>query len=120
MRYSRQVIFEKIGAEGQKLLEKSKVTVIGIGAIGTRTAELLTRAGVGSITLIDRDIVELSNLQRQTLFTEQDVNKSKTFAAMEHLKKINSQVKIKAVFKDINHKKHKHSCKKRFNSRLHR
>ncbi|MAG52706.1 MAG: hypothetical protein CMH62_01970 [Nanoarchaeota archaeon] len=104
MRYSRQIIFEKIGAQGQKLLEKSKVTVIGLGAIGTRTAELLARAGVGNLILIDRDVVETSNLQRQTLFTEEDVNKSKAFASLDHLKKINSQIKIKAIFKDINHK----------------
>lgn len=104
MRYSRQVIFEKIGSEGQEKLRKSKVTIIGMGALGTRTAELLARAGVGDLTLIDRDVVELSNLQRQALFTEEDVNKSKAFAALEHLKKINSQIKLKAIFKDINHK----------------
>lgn len=104
MRYSRQIIFEKIGSEGQEKLKKSKVTIIGMGALGARTAELLARAGVGNLTLIDRDIVELSNLQRQALFTEEDVNKSKAFAALEHLEKINSQIKIKAVFKDINHK----------------
>ncbi|MAF50708.1 MAG: hypothetical protein CMH64_01325 [Nanoarchaeota archaeon] len=104
MRYSRQVVFEKIGSKGQELLKKSKVTILGLGAIGTRTAELLTRAGVGSLTLIDRDIVELSNLQRQTLFIEEDLNKSKSLTALKHLKKINSQVKIKAVFKDINPK----------------
>ena len=104
MRYSRQIIFEKIGAQRQKLLEKSKVTLVGLGATGTRTAELLTRAGVGSLILIDRDIIETSNLQRQTLFTEEDVNKSKAFAALEHLKKINSQIKIKAIFKDVTSK----------------
>lgn len=104
MRYSRQVIFEKIGSEGQKKLNKSKVTIIGMGAIGTRTAELLARAGIGNIVIIDRDIVELSNLQRQTLYTEEDINKSKAFAALGHLKKINSQIKVKAIFKDINYK----------------
>ena len=104
MRYSRQVIFEKIGSEGQKRLKNSKVTIIGMGALGTRTAELLARAGVGELILIDRDIIELSNLQRQTLFTEEDINKSKAFVAIEHLKKINSQIKVRAIFKDINHK----------------
>ena len=103
MRYSRQIIFEKIGAEGQEKLRKSNVCIVGMGALGTRTVELLARAGIGNLTLIDRDIVELSNLQRQTLFTEEDINKSKAFAASEHLKKINSQIKIKAVFKEINY-----------------
>lgn len=104
MRYSRQIIFERIGLEGQERLRKSSVCIVGMGALGTRTSELLTRAGVGNIKIIDRDIVELSNLQRQTLFNEDDINKSKSFAALEHLKKINSQIKIKAVFKDINDK----------------
>ena len=81
MRYSRQVIFEKIGSKGQEKLKEAKVTVIGMGALGTRTAELLARAGVGDLTLIDRDIVELSNLQSQALFIEEDVNKSKALAA---------------------------------------
>jgi molybdopterin-synthase adenylyltransferase len=104
MRYSRQIIFEKIGSEGQKLLEKSKVTIIGLGATGARSAELLTRAGIKELILIDRDIVEESNLQRQTLYTEEDINKSKVFAAKEHLNKINSKIKIKAMFKDLNYK----------------
>ena len=77
MRYSRQVIFEKIGNEGQKLLKKSKVIILGLGATGTRSAELLARAGIGNLILIDRDIVELSNLQRQTLFTEEDTDEAK-------------------------------------------
>ena len=104
MRYTKQIVFEKIGPKGQNLLKKSKVTVIGLGALGTRTAELLARAGIGNLILIDRDIVELSNLQRQTLFTEKDINRPKALAVLEHLKKINSQIKIRAVFKDINYK----------------
>ena len=68
MRYIRQVIFEKIGAEKQKLLEKSTAAVVGIGALGTVVSELLTRSGIKKLILIDRDVVELSNLQRQSLF----------------------------------------------------
>ncbi len=104
MRYSRQVVFEKIGHEGQEKIRKAGVTILGLGAIGSKSAELLTRAGIGSLTLIDRDIVEESNLQRQSLFTEQDINNPKALVAKSHLEKINSSIKIKAYFKDINHK----------------
>lgn len=104
MRYSRQVVFEKIGHEGQEKIRKAGVTILGLGAIGSKSAELLTRAGIGSLTLIDRDIVEESNLQRQSLFTEQDINNPKALVAKSHLEKINSSTKIKAYFKDINHK----------------
>ena len=101
MRYIRQVIFEKIGAEKQKLLEKSSVAVVGIGALGTVVSELLTRSGVKKLILIDRDVVELSNLQRQALFNEADVDKLKVFAAKEKLEKINSNVKIEAHCVDL-------------------
>ncbi|MBU2640103.1 MAG: ThiF family adenylyltransferase [Nanoarchaeota archaeon] len=104
MRYLKQIIFERIGKQGQKYLKSSKVTIIGLGALGTRSSELLARAGIGNLILIDRDIVELSNLQRQTLFTENDINKPKALIAKEHLEKINSNIKIKAIFKDINFK----------------
>lgn len=104
MRYIKQIMFEKIGKAGQDLLKKSRVTIIGLGALGTRSAELLARAGIGNLILIDRDIVELSNLQRQTLFKESDVNKPKAFAAKSHLEEINSEIKITAIFKDINYK----------------
>ena len=104
MRYSRQIVFEKIGNDGQEKIKKANVTILGLGAIGSKSAELLTRAGIGSLILIDRDIVEESNLQRQSLFTEQDINQPKAIVAKAHLEKINSNTKIKAFFKDINHK----------------
>ncbi len=97
MRYSRQIIFEYIGKDKQELLKKSKVAIIGCGGLGTRTAELLARAGVGEITLIDKDKVELSNLQRQSLFKESDIGRDKAEAAKEELHKINSQIKINAI-----------------------
>ncbi len=104
MRYSRQIVFEKIGQDGQEKIRKANVTILGLGAIGSKSAELLTRAGIGSLTLIDRDIVEESNLQRQSLFTEQDINQPKALIAKSHLGKINSSTKVKAHFKDINHR----------------
>lgn len=69
-RYARQTLFRPIGSEGQRKLEQAVVSIIGCGALGSATAETLVRAGVGTLQLIDRDVVELSNLQRQHLFTE--------------------------------------------------
>ncbi len=104
MRYSRQILFEKIGPENQEKLHKSHVTILGSGALGSRSAELLTRAGVNSLTLIDRDIIEESNLHRQTLYTESDIDSPKALAAASHLKKINSQLKIQTHLEDLNYK----------------
>ncbi len=94
-RYTRQEAV--IGRDGQKKLSQSKAAVIGLGATGSATAEMLTRAGMGGILLIDRDGVEPSNLSRQTLYTEQDVGKEKALVARERLKQINSLIKITAL-----------------------
>lgn len=104
MDYSRQIVFEKIGEEGQKKLKNSTVTIIGLGATGSRSAELLTRSGVGRLILIDRDVIETSNLQRQTLFTSKDINKPKAIAAKFYLEEINPEIKINANFKDLTYK----------------
>ena len=76
-RYSRQTVLEQIELRGQEKLSGAHIVVIGCGALGTVAAELLARAGIGTITLIDRDIIELSNLQRQSLFGESDIGKTK-------------------------------------------
>lgn len=102
-RYERQELLKEIGKKGQEQLTKSRVAVLGIGAIGTATAELLARAGIGRIELIDRDIVELHNLQRQSLFTENDCNKPKAVVAAEYLKKINSAIRIESHTTDMNY-----------------
>ena len=91
MRYSRQELV--LGKNNQQLLENSTVAVVGIGALGTVASQLLARAGINLI-LIDRDIIELSNLQRQLLFTEVDIGKSKALTAKNKLKKINSNISI--------------------------
>jgi len=101
MRYIRQEIFKEIGKEGQNKLNNSNVAIVGIGALGTVSADLLARAGV-NLVLIDRDIVELSNLQRQSLFDEDDIGKSKSMQAKHHLEKINSEIKIKVIADDLN------------------
>ena len=102
-RYSRQVLFSKIGPKGQERLGKARVLVVGCGALGTHLAETLARAGVGHLTLIDRDFVELSNLQRQALFDERDAAQGlpKAEAAQRHLAEINSEVEIRAVVEDF-------------------
>lgn len=102
-RYSRQVLFSGIGEEGQKRLRQSHAAVIGVGATGAATAGLLARAGVGHLTLIDRDFVEPSNLQRQMLFDEDDARAAlpKAEAAKRHLQRINSGVRITAHIADL-------------------
>ncbi len=93
-RYSRQTILEEIGINGQQELEKASIAIIGIGALGTVAAELLARAGIGHLILVDRDIIEETNLQRQLLFTEKDVERSKAVVAAEKITEINSTCKI--------------------------
>ncbi len=104
-RYSRQIVFGPIGPEGQQRLGQSRVTVVGCGALGGVTAELLVRAGVGFIRIIDRDIVELVNLQRQTLYTEADAaqGQPKAAAAAKYLRRLNSDVEIEPVIADVVH-----------------
>ncbi|MBI2665947.1 HesA/MoeB/ThiF family protein [Candidatus Woesearchaeota archaeon] len=96
-RYSRQIRLKEIGEQGQEVLTKSTIVIVGIGALGTVAAELLARSGVGNLTLIDRDTVELSNLQRQILFTEKDVGKSKALTAKERIGEINPLIKAEGI-----------------------
>jgi molybdopterin/thiamine biosynthesis adenylyltransferase len=102
-RYSRQILFQGIGEVGQEKLLASRVAIVGCGALGTVQASLLGRAGVGELVIIDRDFVEESNLQRQTLFTEQDAAERlpKAVAAEAHLKQANSGVKVRGVVADL-------------------
>jgi len=103
-RYSRQVLFGEIGVDGQQRLTESLVVILGCGALGTVQAEALCRAGVGRLRIIDRDFVEESNLQRQTLFTEDDARSvmPKAVAAQRRLGQINSEVRVEALVTDIN------------------
>lgn len=103
-RYSRQIIFPEIGEEGQAKLKKSLAVIIGCGALGTVISSALVRAGVGKVRIIDRDFIEYHNLQRQILFTEDDVknNLPKAIAAERHLKKINSDIEIEGIVSDVN------------------
>jgi len=103
-RYSRQIRFAPIGPEGQGRISASRIALIGAGALGSVAAELLTRAGVAFLRIIDRDFVESSNLQRQALYDEEDVRRNlpKAEAAAAKLRRINSGVQIEAVVDDVN------------------
>ena len=102
-RYARQIALPFVGRDGQAKLGAAKITVVGCGALGTVSAELLVRAGVGCVQVIDRDIVELSNLQRQLLYTERDAAERlpKALALTAHLKAINSTVEVLDVVADM-------------------
>lgn len=104
-RYSRQMMFPPIGEEGQRRLLRSRVTLCGCGALGTVIANVLVRAGVGFLRIIDRDFIEWHNLQRQVLFDEDDVRDClpKAEAAARKLRKINSDVQIEPVVADVDH-----------------
>ena len=95
LRYSRQIILKDIGIVGQKKIKNSKILIIGIGGLGCPVADLLTRAGVGEIGIVDYDKINLSNIHRQTLFSAQDVGKFKVKIAKKKLNLINKEVKIK-------------------------
>src|SRR5580693_3525310 len=102
-RYSRQILFSGIGEGGQQRLLSSTAVLVGCGALGTVSANLLVRAGVGRLRIIDRDFVEPSNLQRQTLFEESDAREAlpKAVAAERRLAAINSDVSLEAVVEDL-------------------
>jgi molybdopterin/thiamine biosynthesis adenylyltransferase len=102
-RYSRQVLFRGIGAEGQRKLAGARIAVVGCGATGSALASLLARAGVGTIRIIDRDYVEPSNLQRQTLFDEADAAESlpKAIAAARKVAAFNSQIVVEPQVADV-------------------
>jgi molybdopterin-synthase adenylyltransferase len=102
-RYSRQILFHGVGAEGQRRLAEARVAVVGCGATGSAVASLLARSGVGTIRIIDRDYVESSNLQRQTLFDEADARESlpKAVAAARRIAAFNSQIAVEPQVADL-------------------
>ena len=102
-RYSRQELFAGIGPEGQERIRAAKVAVVGCGALGSSLAEMMVRAGAGTVTVIDRDYVEESNLQRQSLFDESDVARGmpKAAAAAGRLSALNSDVSVRGIVADL-------------------
>ena len=93
-KFSRQIILKNIGALGQKKIREAKVLIIGMGGLGCPAAEFLTRSGIGTLGIVDHDKVSLSNIHRQTLYTEKNVNKSKVKIAKKKLNEINPKTKI--------------------------
>ena len=103
-RFSRQLVLKNIGAKGQKKILSSKVLIVGVGGLGCPAAENLVRAGVGTIGLIDNDIVNISNIHRQSLFNSKDVKKLKVSVAAKKLKAINPLLKINTYKLRLNKK----------------
>ncbi|MBZ0135961.1 MAG: ThiF family adenylyltransferase [Planctomycetes bacterium] len=105
-RYSRQELFSPIGLDGQRRVRESRVLLVGCGALGTHLAEFCVRTGVGELVIVDRDIVEESNLQRQSLFTEHDVREAmpKAEAARRRLVEVNSDVAVRAEVADFSYR----------------
>tara|TARA_B100000900_G_scaffold374577_1_gene355970 strand:+ start:216 stop:971 length:756 start_codon:yes stop_codon:yes gene_type:complete len=106
-RFSRQIILKNIGSLGQKKIIQSKALIVGMGGLGCPAAEFLTRAGIGSLGIIDHDKVSLSNIHRQSLYDSSDINKFKVVAAKRKLKKINPKTKIKCFKFKLNVKNFK-------------
>lgn len=102
-RYSRQVLFKEIGADGQRRLGRARAVIVGCGATGSVLASLLARSGVGMLRVVDRDFVEPSNLQRQSLFDENDALESvpKAIAAANHIAQFNSEIAVDAQVADL-------------------
>jgi len=98
-RYKKQLLLEEIGEEGQEMLKNSSVVIVGCGGLGSIISNCLVRAGIGKVTIVDNDCIELENLHRQMLFDEEDVKKGlpKSVAAANKLRKINSQVQIEPI-----------------------
>jgi adenylyltransferase/sulfurtransferase len=111
-RYVRQMRFAPLGEAGQRRLGQGRALICGCGALGSVAANALVRAGVGKVRIVDRDFVELSNLQRQMLFDEQDVAAGlpKAVAAAEKLRKINSQVEIEPIVADLDYRNVEQFC----------
>ena len=110
-RFSRQLVLKNIGAKGQKKILSSKVLIVGVGGLGCPAAENLVRAGVGTVGLIDNDVVNLSNIHRQSLFSSKDIKKQKVSVAAKKLKEINPQTKIETYKLRLNEKNIKNIIK---------
>ena len=101
-RYSRQIVLKKIGMFGQKKLLRSSVLIVGAGGLGSPIGLYLTSIGVGKIGIVDKDKVELSNLNRQIIFSTKDIKKNKSQIAIKKLKKINPDIKFQHFVKKLN------------------
>jgi len=111
-RYARQMSYGRFGREGQQKLSQSTALVVGLGALGSVIANTLARAGVGTLRLVDRDFVEWNNLQRQVIYTEDDVRQRlpKAIAAKNHLQAANADIRMEAEIADVDHRNIRELC----------
>jgi adenylyltransferase/sulfurtransferase len=100
-RYRRQIILKEIGKQGQELLSNTKAVLIGGGGLGSHSADILVRMGIGSLRIIDDDIIQESNIHRTSLFSDQDIGKPKTQLLYQKLSQINSTIRIEAIQKKV-------------------
>ena len=103
-RYTRQIIVKEFGEIGQQTLSKKHVVVIGGGGLGSNSANILVRIGIGTIDIIDGDLLDITNLHRMSIFNEEDIDQPKYKVLSEKLKKINSEVKVRGINKRVNKK----------------
>jgi len=103
-RFRRQIIVNEIGENGQQLLSKKKVVIIGGGGLGSNSANILVRLGIGRIDIIDDDILDITNLHRMSIYNEEDIGKIKSQILAEKLQKINSEVKVRGIDKKVTKK----------------
>ncbi|MGQ9582062.1 MAG: ThiF family adenylyltransferase [Thermoplasmatota archaeon] len=101
VRYSRQLLLPELGGEGQRRLAAARVLLVGAGGTGGAVAELLVRAGVGGLTIVDRDAVEESNLHRQLIYEEKDIGAPKAYIAAERLRAVNGDVRVEGLAEDF-------------------
>jgi len=111
-RYSRHILLPQLGYSGQEKLLQSKVLIVGIGGLGSPAAIYLGASGIGEITMVDYDVVEISNLQRQIIHNQQTLGQNKAKSAKKNLRKINSAIKINAITKRLAGKELIEECKK--------
>lgn len=111
-RYARQISYSRFGREGQQRLSQSTALVVGLGALGSVIANTLARSGVGTLRIVDRDYIEWNNLQRQVIYTEEDVRQRlpKAIAAAKHLAAANSDIRIEAEISDVDHRNIERLC----------
>jgi molybdopterin/thiamine biosynthesis adenylyltransferase len=103
-RYRRQTLVQQLGNKGQELLATKHVVIIGAGGLGSNSANLLLRMGIGSMDIIDYDQVDLTNLHRTAVFSEEDIGKSKASVLQERLQQVNSEVRIKGITQTVTSK----------------
>tara|TARA_B100000686_G_scaffold286996_1_gene312165 strand:+ start:7162 stop:7899 length:738 start_codon:yes stop_codon:yes gene_type:complete len=105
LRYSRQIVLPEVDIDGQKKIEKSKVLIIGLGGLGSVTANYLCRAGIGELTVCDYDEIDVSNLHRQILFNDEDIGLKKTAVTKKRLGSANPKIKVKTIQEKLDKKK---------------